>query len=172
MVGQEKSTKDRKPEPRTPVDPEALMAQQSVPAALAAAIIAMLVLSAFWTFFTGLTGRVFPWFSIIQGIFIGLAVRRFGRGFDWRFPLIAAVVAWLAAFFGNLMVAIPVTTSELDASWFEVIRGLTWWSFETFFSEVITIVDYIYASCAALVAMFYSRRRLTRDEAFAMRTRR
>jgi hypothetical protein len=164
--------KDKEAEPRPRVDPDALIAEQSVTAAVAAAIIAMFVLSGFWMFFTGITARVFPWFSIIQGIFIGLAVRRFGRGFDLRFPAIAGTVAWLGAFFGNMVVAIPVTTSELDASWFEVIRGLTWWSFETFFAEVITVVDYIYAFCAAAVAMFYSRRRLTRYEDFALRTRR
>lgn len=161
--------KEAEPQPRT--DPEALVAAQSVKAAVLAALVTMLVLSGFWTFFTGLTSRVFPWFSIVQGIFIGLAVRRFGRGLDWRFPLIAGTFAWAGAFFGNLMLAIPVTTNELDASVVQVIRGLTWWSFRTFFAEVITIVDYIYAFCAAAVAMFYSNRRLTRHEDFVLRTR-
>jgi hypothetical protein len=164
--------RDEEAEPQPRVDPEVLIAAQSAIAAVLAAIVTMLVMSVFWTFFTGITGRVFPWFSIVQGIFIGLAVRRFGRGLDWRFPLIAGTVAWAGSFFGNLMVAIPVTTSELGASALQVISGLTWWSFRTFFTEVITIVDYIYAFCAAAVAMFYSNRRLTRHEDFALRTRR
>ena len=171
MPSLKRKEKDKEEVPHPQVDPEALIAAQSLQAAVAAAIITMLVLSGFWTFFTGVTGRVFPWFSIIQGIFIGLAVRRFGRGLDWQFPVIAGTVAWAGAFFGNLMVAIPVTTSELGASPLEVIRGLTWWSFRTFFTEVITVVDYIYAFCAAAVAMFYSKRRLTRHEDFALRTR-
>ena len=171
MFGLKRKQKNNRGEPHPRVDPQALIAAQSVAAAVAAAIVAMLVLSGVWTFFTGITARVFPWFSIIQGIFIGLAVRRFGRGLDWRFPLIAGAAAWIGAFFGNLMVAIPVTTSELGSSSLEVIRGLTWWSFRTFFTEVITIVDFIYAFCAAAVAMFYSNRRLTRHEDFALRTR-
>jgi hypothetical protein len=171
MLRSKGKQKDKDEVPQSPVDPEALVGAQSVRAAVAAAIVTMLVLGGFWTFFTGVTGRVFPWFSIVQGIFIGLAVRRFGRGLDWRFPLTAGTVAWAGAFLGNLMVAIPVTTSELGASAPEVIRGLTWWSFRTFFTEVITVIDYIYAFCAAAVAMFYSKRRLTRHEDFALRTR-
>jgi hypothetical protein len=157
--------------PRPPVDPEILIAAQSVKAAVAAAMVAVLVLSGFWSFFAAVSGRVFPWFSIVQGIFIGLAVRRFGRGLDWRFPLIAGAAAWTGAFVGNVIVAIPVTTGELEVGAFEVIRGLTWWSFRTFFDEVIGVVDYFYAFCAAAVAVFYSKRRLTRHEEFALRTR-
>ena len=171
MFGLRRKKKDKKGEPQPRVDPETLIAAQSVKAAVAAAIITMLALSGFWTFFADLSGRVFPWFSIVQGIFIGLAVRRFGRGLDWRFPLIAGATAWIGAFFGNVVVAIPVTTGELGASAFEVIRGLTWWSFRTFFDEVISVVDYIYAFCAAAVAVFYSKRRLARHEEFALRTR-
>jgi hypothetical protein len=79
------------------------------------------------------------------------------------------VAALIGAFFGNLLVAIPVTTSALDAGWWEVVRGLTWWSIRTFFDEVITVVDYIYAFCAAAVAVFYAKRRLNRHEVFALR---
>ena len=169
-LGKDKTTRAEGPQPH--VDPQRLVDAQSVKGALLAAIATTLVLSSFWVFFANVTGRVFPWFSIVQGIFIGLAVRRFGRGLDWRFPLIAGITAWIGAFFGNLLVAVPATTSALDASWWEVIRGLTWWSIRTFFDEVITAVDYIYAFCAAAVAVFHAKRRLNRHEVFALRTRR
>jgi hypothetical protein len=153
------------------VDPQKLEDAQSVRRAVVAAIAATLLLSCFWMFLADVTERVFPWFSIVQGVFIGLAVRRFGRGLDWRFPLVAGTAAWAGAFFGNLLVAIPVTTSALDAAWWEVVRGLTWWSLRTFFDEVITAVDYIYAFSASAVAVFYAKRRLNRHEVFALRTR-
>lgn len=166
---QKKTATQKDPPPR--VDAQLLIEAQSVAGAILAGIAAMLILSFFWTVLASASGRVFPWFSTIQGIFIGLAVRRFGRGLDWRFPLIAGLVAWCGAFFGNLLVALPVTTGELEVSALEVIRGLTWWSITTFFDEVITVVDYIYAFCAAAVAVFYSKRRLSRQEEFALRTR-
>lgn len=171
MLFPKKKKTKRAEGPQHPVDAEALLNAQSVTRAMVAAAAAILVLSLFWMFFATVTGRVFPWFSIVQGIFIGLAVRRFGRGLDWRFPLLAGMSAWIGAFFGNLLVAIPATTSALDASWWEVIRGLTWWSLRTFFDEVISAVDYIYAFCAAAVAVFYARRRLNRHEVFALRNR-
>lgn len=169
LPGKKKKTRDERP--LRPLDPQKLVDAQSVGRAIVAALVATLVLGTFWMFFASVTGRVFPWFSIVQGIFIGLAVRRFGRGLDWRFPLVAGAFAWTGAFFGNLLVAIPATTSALDASWWEVVRGLTWWSLRTFFDEVITVVDHIYAFCAAAVAVFYAKRRLNRREVFALRTR-
>jgi hypothetical protein len=167
-LGKKKTRRTEGPPPL--VDPQELKDAQSVKRAVLAAIAATLILSSFWMFFANVTGRVFPWFSIVQGMFIGLAVRRFGRGLDWRFPLVAGMSAWLGAFFGNLLVAVPVTTSALDASWSEVIRGLTWWSLRTFFDEVITVVDYIYAFCAAAVAAFHAKRQLNRHEVFALRS--
>ena len=157
--------------PAPPPDPRTLIDAQSVIGATAAAVAVMILLCSVWVYVAVVSGRVLPWFSIIQGVFLGLAVRRFGRGLDWRFPLIAAVSALIGAFLGNLLVAVPTTSSTLGASATEVVFGLTWWSFETFFAEVITVVDYIYAFCAMAVAMFYSKRQLNRHEEFALRTR-
>ena len=151
-------------------DPQTLIASQSVMAAVVAGLVAALASSALWTALTVATARVFPWFSILGGIVIGLAVRRYGRGFDYRFPIIAVVLACTGALLGNLVIALPETTRQLDASVWQVVRGLTWRSFELFFDEVITIVDYIYAGFASAVAAFYSRRRLDRHEEFALRT--
>lgn len=161
---------DRREQSRPPPDPAKLIASQSPGNALVAGIAILLVMSAAWTWLAVVLNRVFPWFSVMQGLALGLAVRRYGRGFDWRFPLLAALLAWLGAYAGNLLVALPATTSELDAGAFQVLRGLTWWSFETFFSEVITPVDHIYAVFAAAVAAFYARRRLRREEFYALRS--
>lgn len=153
-----------------PPDPAKLVAQQSVRAALAAGIVAVLLLCSLWTLVTIATDRIFPWFSMLQGAVIGMMVRRFGKGFDYRFPLIAACLACAGALVGNLVIALPETTEQLGASVWQVVRGLTWRSFQIFFDEVITAVDYIYAGFGAVLAAFYSRRRLTRHEVFALRT--
>lgn len=153
-----------------PPDPRALIASQSVAGAVVAGIVAVFASCALWTALTVATGRVFPWFTLLGGVFIGLAVRRYGRGFDYRFPLIAVILTCAGALLGNLVIALPETTRQLDASAWQVVRGLTWRSFELFFDEVITVVDYIYAGFAAALAAFYSTRRLDRHEEFALRT--
>lgn len=150
--------------------PQALIASQSVAGAMIAGIAAVMVICALWIALTVATSRVFPWFTIPGGAVIGLAVRRYGRGFDYRFPLIAVVLACAGALLGNLVIALPETMRQLDAGLWQVVRGLTWRSFELFFDEVITYVDYIYAGFSAALAAFYSRRRLERHEEFALRT--
>lgn len=157
-------------DPTTVPDPRALIASQSVAGALAGGVVAIGLMLVLWTVVTDVTGRVFPWFSILQGPVIGLFVRRFGRGFDYRFPLIAAALSCTGSLIGNLVIALPETIEQLDATAWQVVRGLTWRTFEIFFDEVVTAVDYIYAGFAAALAAFYSRRRLNRHEEFALRT--
>lgn len=160
------SKRDEHPAP----DPRSLLAAQSPARAAAAGSLALLGCALFWLLGSLATGRVFPWFSIVQGGVIGLVVRRYGLGLDWRFPALAAALAFLGAFVGNLVLAIPTTTSELGATPFEVLGGLTLMSFDIFFNETMTPVDYIYAFCAAALAAFYARRRLDRYQEYALRT--
>ena len=169
MLRPKKRIDDPDERPIEQPDPQTLIASQSVAAGVVAGFVAVFVTCALWTALTVATNRVFPWFSMIGGILIGVAIRRYGRGFDFRFPLIAALLACAGALLGNLVIALPETTRQLDAGVLQVVRGLTWRSFELFFEEVITAVDYIYAGFAAALAAFYSRRRLNRHEEFALR---
>jgi hypothetical protein len=79
-------------------------------------------------------------------------------------------LACAGALLGNLVIALPETMRQLDAGAWQVVQGLTWRSFELFFDEVITVVDYIYAGFSSALAAFYSLRRLDRHEAFVLRT--
>jgi len=123
-----------------------------------------------WTTVSMQTGRVFPWFSILIGIIVGLAVQRAGRGLDWRFPVIAAVLAWCGAYAGNLMIGIVETGRYIEARPFTVLAGLSRDTMENFFAITIGPVDHIYAFCAAGVASFLAKRRLNRREVLAIRT--
>jgi hypothetical protein len=120
----------------------------------------VLVFGWIWALLSVETGRVFPWFSILIGTIVGLAVQRYGRGLDWRFPVIAAVLAWVGAYVGNLMIGSP----------FRVFVGLSMDTMENFFANTVSPVDHIYAFCAAAVASFLGKRRLNRREVLAMRT--
>lgn len=168
MFGSKK--KSEKPESLPPVDAASLVAQQSCRSAIIAAIGVALCLNFVWLWLSEISGSFFHWYSVLQGPLIGLAVRHAGHGIDWRFPAIAAAVTILAAFSGNFLVSVVTTSAVLEASPAQVLRGLTLWSWQTWFAEVLNFADLVYALFAAAVAAFYAKRRLRRNEVFALRS--
>ncbi len=130
----------------------------------------MLVFGWIWATLSIATGRVFPWLSILIGVLVGVAVRRYGRGLDWRFPVIAAFLAWSGTYAGNLMIGIVETGRYIDAGVFSVFAGLSRDTMENFFTITVSPVDHIYAFCAAGVASYLAKRRLNRREVLAIRT--
>jgi hypothetical protein len=156
--------------PRPVADAGSLVRAQSLRSAFVAAIAAVLVVNATWVWLSTATGKFFPWVGIVQGVLVGLAVQRAGRGLDWRFPVLAALVASIGSFSGGFFVALSTTEIELGASSLRILRGLTVMTWQTYFDEVLTPVDVIYAFCAASVAAFYAKRRLKRHEEYALRT--
>ena len=151
-------------------DAALLLAQQSIGRAIAGGIALVLVFGWIWALVSVETGRVFPWLSILIGASVGLAVQRFGRGLDWRFPVIAAVLAWAGAYVGNLMIGIVETGRYIEAGPFRVFAGLSMDTMENFFANTVSPVDHIYALFAAAVASFLGKRRLSRREVLVMRT--
>lgn len=151
-------------------DATVILAQQSVWRAAAGGIAVILVFGWAWAIFSVQTGHIFPWFTILIGAVVGLAVRRYGRGLDWRFPAIAAFIAWTGAYVDNLMIGIIETGRYIEAEPFRVFAGLSRDTIEYFFANTVTPVDHVYALCAAGVAAFFSKRRLNRREVLAIRT--
>ena len=147
-----------------------MLAQQSSGRAVAGGIVLALVFGWVWVVISMQTGRVFPWFSILIGAIVGLGVQRFGRGLDWRFPVIAAVLAWSGAYAGNLMIGIVETGRYIEARPFSVLAGLSMDTMKNFFAITISPIDHIYAFCAGGVASFLAKRRLNRREVLAIRT--
>lgn len=143
---------------------------QAPGAALVASIAIAVLLNVIWLWLADLTGSFYHWFSLLQGPLIGLSVRRAGRGVDWRFPALAAVVTFVAAFSGNFLVSLSTTSAVLEVGPLQVLRGLTLWTWQTWYAEVLGATDFIYALFAACVAAFYSRRPLQRQEILALRS--
>lgn len=143
---------------------------QAAGAALAVSIAIATLLNVIWLWLADLTGNFFHWFSLLQGPLIGLSVRQAGRGVDWRFPALAAAVTFVAAFSGNFLVSLSTTSTVLEVAPLQVLQGLTLWTWQTWYAEVLGAADFIYAIFAACVAAFYSRRSLRREELFALRS--
>ena len=160
-----------KPTDRLPAaDGKRLLEEQSIRRGTMGSIVAALILCWLWALFSMLTGRVFPWFSILIGAIIGMAMQRFGRGLDWRFPVIAMVVAGVAAYLGNLMIGVLETGRYIEAEPVRVMGGLSRDTIRNFFRNTISPVDHIYAFSACGVAAFFANRRLKRHEVLGLRT--
>jgi hypothetical protein len=152
-----------------PADGKRILGEQSVTRALLGGFAVALVLAWGWAVFAMVTGRVFPWFSIPIGALVGLAVQRFGRGLDWRFPVIAIVLAGFAAYTGNLLIGVLETGRYIEASAGEVLWGLSGDTIRNFFRNTVNAIDHIYAFSACGVAAFFANRRLKRHEVLGLR---
>ena len=139
-----------------------LVHAQSLPAAIMAGLVTVVVFSVAWAMLSTALGRVFPWMTVVQGLIIGLAVRRAGRGLDWRFPAVAAVMALAGALAGNVIVAAAFTAAEFETGTLTVLRAVTSFTWPVFFDEVMTAADVVFAFAAAAIAAYYANPRLTR----------
>lgn len=153
----------------TAADGARLLAAQSMRNALVAGLIATLLFSILWIAVTSLTNRILPWFTVLLGYMVGFAVQQAGRGVDWRFPTLAAVLASGGALFANIVVAASVTADEFGTGTLHILRSVTRLTWSVFFSEVLSVADAVFALSAAAVAAFFASRRLTRTENFALR---
>jgi hypothetical protein len=152
-------------------DVKRILAEESLLRGILGSVAVAALLCWIWAVQALTTGRVYPWISILIGILIGLAMQRFGRGLDWRFPLIGGLVAGVAAYAGNLMIGVLETGRYIEAQPLQVIAGLSMDTMRYFFRNTISVIDHIYAFCSAGVAAFFSIRRLNRREILALRAK-
>lgn len=152
-----------------PVDAAMLVADQSLRAAVGGAVGAIVLLTVVWVYAVMLFDQFFPWISVIEGYFIGRAVQHFGRGIDWRFPLLAAAAALIGAFLGSFVSALFLTGREFGMSPLPLLGEVSWHTLRTFATREFGLVGVIYAAMSASIAAFFAGRRLTRQEAIALR---
>lgn len=154
--------------PKT-ADAGLLLAQQNLARGLAMSLAVAALAVALWVWACMLFDRYFPWGSVLQGVLIGLGMRRYGRGIDWRFPLAAAGVAAVAAALGSFLIALFLTGREFGTGALELIGEVSMHTLSTFFRREFGVVGVIYMASGAVLASFYANRRLERHEAVALR---
>ena len=150
-------------------DGRRLVEDQSLRRAIVWGLIAVVVFAIIWSMLSTIVNRVFPWLTLLLGMFVGLVVRRAGNGIDWRFPATAALLALAGALAGNVVVAATFTAADFGTGTLRVLGAVTAMTWPVFFTEVMTPADFIYALFAAAVAAFYAKRKLTRAEFLALR---
>lgn len=158
------------PNPNTPpVDAGLLLSEQSLKGAGAAGSVAVLVTIALWVALALVFDRYFPWFSVLQGFVIGRAIQRYGRGVHWPYPALAGALTCVAAFVGSFVVALFLTSREFYTPVLTLAGDISIHTIRVFVLQNFQTAEIIYMVFAAMVAAFYSSRRLSREEAVALR---
>lgn len=153
----------------TAEDGARLVRAQSLRNAVVAGLITFVLFCVGWVAVSSLTGRVFAWMTVVLGAALGLAIRRAGRGVDWRFPLLAALMALAGSILGNIVLAAATTADEFGTGTLDILRAVTAMTWPVFFDEVWNVADGFYAVVAAGLAAFFANRRLTRVQFYALR---
>ena len=146
-----------------------LVEAQSFRDALIASLIVIVLFSVIWAMLSTLSNRIWPWMTMLLGIFLGLAIRRAGRGLDWRFPVLAAAATLVGALGSNVVVAAAFTARAMETTTLAVLRAVTAMTWPVFFEEAMTPADLAYALIGAGIAAFFANRRLNRAEYLAYR---
>ena len=156
-------------ENRPALDPAAIIASQSPMRAAIAALAVFTLITLAAMLLASLTGRVFPWIVLVQGAIMGIAIRRWGNGFDWRFPALGGSAALAGAYLQGFLIAANVAGEALGVSTISVILNMSEYTLGTYFAEDVTPADHIFAVIAAALSAFFSRRQMSRDEYRAIR---
>ena len=134
-----------------------------------AGLITIIVFSVLWVMVTDLFGAVFPWATVLLGYLLGFAIQRAGRGVEWQFPALAAVLAFAGSIGANVVLAASVRAEQMGASTMYVLQSLSTYTLPDFFRETWNMGDTFFALLGAALAAFYAQRRLNRDQYFALR---
>ncbi len=160
------------PDPEPPPDTEIgrrLIAAQSIRSALLAGIVVILGFCLLWVLLSQAMDKVYPWFMLVLGPAMGMAVRRSGCGLDWRFPAVAAVLVLLGAAAGNVAIAILFAGSDFGGSLSVVLPSFTVFGLLDYVSATVTPADVVIAGFSAAIGAFYAMRRLNRRQYLALR---
>ena len=153
----------------TPADGARLVRAQSFRSAVTASLIVLVLFCIAWIVLTSALDRVFPWMTVVLGYLVGMVIRITGRGVDWRFPVLAALVTLAGSIISNVVLAASTTASEFGTGTLAILQAVTGMTWPVFFAEVWTVADGFFAVLAAGFAAFLAPRRLSRRQRYALR---
>ena len=150
-------------------DGSRLVRAQSLRNAIIASLVTLAVFCLAWILLSAATHRVFPWMTVVLGMMLGVVVRSTGRGVDWRFPVLAASMAFAGSLVSNIVLAASTTAADYGTGTFDVLRAVTSMTWPVFFDEVWNAADGFFAVVGAAFAAFLAPQRLDRSARYALR---
>ncbi len=145
-----------------------LLAEQNLPAAIGAGVVAALVGAAIWAAVTVFTNYQIGWMAVGVGFLVGWAVRMVGKGVTKPFGVIGAVLALLGCALGNVLTIYGVVANTTNTSFFTVIGMVPLSAVVNAFGEAMQPMDFLFYGIAVIEGYKFSFRRVTEQELAAV----
>lgn len=159
------------PEEATAIDPEDRLrvlehlksGQRFIPAAVAGLVVAVVAAVA-WAVVTVLTKHQIGWLAIGLGAAVGVVVRWLGRGFEVRFAVLGAALAFFGVFLGNFLTIMGMLSNEMGIPLFDILQKFPYEQMPTLMRETFQPMDLLFYGLATWCGWKFSRRELADDE--------
>lgn len=133
--------------------------QRLVPGLITGAL-AALVGAAVWALVTVLTKTQIGWLAIGIGALVGVAVRWSGRGFEIRYAILGAALAFAGVFVGNFLTIIGLISNLNGQSFFTILQSFPYSKLPALMQETFQPMDVLFYALAIWCGWKYSRREL------------
>jgi len=143
-------------------------AEQSMPLALAAGVVAALVGAAIWAIVTDMTGYQIGWMAVGVGFLVGYAVRFLGKGIERPYQYVGAICALLGCLLGNYFAMAGFASQQLHVDFFTVISRIPLDKALTLMQDSFQPMDLLFYAIAVYEGYRFSLKRITPEELTAL----
>jgi len=139
-------------------------AEQSMPLALVAGVVAALVGAAVWAVATDTTGYQIGWMAVGVGFLVGFAVRFLGKGIERPFQYVGAACALLGCVLGNYFAIVGAAAQDTHTGFFTVLGRIPLDSAVTAMQQSFQFMDLLFYAIAVYEGYRFSLKRLSPAE--------
>ncbi|GGH70498.1 hypothetical protein [Phaeocystidibacter marisrubri] len=143
---------------------EKIRAEQNLPMAIVAGLVAALVSSAVWALVTIKAESQIGWMAVGVGFLVGYAVRYMGKGIDNTFGVIGAVFALLGCVLGNIFSVYGFVTVEFDVTFMESLSAIPLGEVINVLIDDLSPYDFLFYGIALYEGFKFSFRQITQEE--------
>lgn len=148
-----------------------LLSEQKFSAAVLAGVAAMLLSVGVYAAVTVASGGFsYSFMPAGIGAAIGIAVQFLGRGISSKFAILASILAIIGCLLGNLFAGVMVVARENSVSPVDVLAVIPISELPQIVASGLQFADLIFWIVAIGAASYLAKRRLTREEGFAIHT--
>jgi hypothetical protein len=139
-------------------------AEQSMPLALAAGVVAALVGAVIWAVVTDMTGYQIGWMAVGVGFLVGFAVQYLGKGIEPSFQYVGAACALLGCVLGNYFAIAGLAAQDLHVDVFTMISRIPLDKVGALMQVGFQPMDLLFYAIAVYEGYRFSLKRLTPAE--------